>query len=271
MKNQVTKHSVIVLIITALIILGCKKDTDPDRQIERCKLASYLINGYPTHIIYDEDGFLLSRNDINPDKKGIICDQDIKGNLSRVLNHSDLILGDTLIADYVYVEGNLQTLRYYDRQYDINGGPSKKQILTCNFYYGKSEKPDSMQVIKSRVDSSGNEYPYEPTRIDRFSYDNNGNLTKQEIVKQELNGRFMLASINYHTYDSKPNYLKKMKQIYFFIDQSIPYMFSKNNLLSTRREVPGKLTSEISYKVIYDGDMVKNDGMGFSEMKWSCE
>ncbi|WP_031527833.1 hypothetical protein [Dyadobacter crusticola] len=270
MKNQLSQ---LLLVLTiALVFLGCKMDADPGKQNEKCELISYSKHGFPSYIIYDEDGFFIYGSYIiNPGKNGIRCDRDSKGNLSRVLNLSELILGDTLIADYVYDGGNLQTLRYYDRQYDITGGPSKKQILTCNFFFGKSEKPDSMHVIKSREDSLGNEYSYEPTRTDKFFYDNNGNLYKQEIFKQELNGGFVLASTNYHTYDSKPNYLKKMKQIYFFIDQSIPYLFSNNNLLSTRHEVPGKLTTEISYKVTYDGDMVQDDGMGFSEMKWSCD
>ncbi|MCE6988588.1 hypothetical protein [Dyadobacter sp. CY323] len=246
-------------------------DADPSKQIEKCRLTSFVTSSIPIYMIYDNEKTLTSGNYFSPGNTEVRYDHDSQRCLSKVVVVGNLVLGDTLLAEYTYEGNRLKTLKQYGRQYDINGGPSKKSIMNCKLYYNQSDLPDSMQVINSLLDSTGKEHNSEPLRLDRFFFDGGDNLTKQETYIEDVNTRYVLVASRYHTYDNKPNYLKKLKQIYFLIDQSIPYMFSKNNLLSTRHESPGKPSWEISYEITYDGDLVKNDGMRFSEMKWSCD
>ncbi|KAA0992799.1 hypothetical protein [Dyadobacter aurulentus] len=270
MKNKLSHYTPIVFIIT-LIILGCNMDADHGRDNDKCRLISYQSNGIPIYMIYDNDKTLISGNYFSPGNAEIRYDHDNQGHLTKVVSLGKHIIGDTIIADYTCDGNRLRILKYYDRQYDINSGPSEKRILTCNFYYNKSDRPDSMQVVKSRVDSTGREYIFEPIRLDKFLFDSDDNLTKQETYMQEADGRFAPVATSYHRYDNKANFLKQLKQIHFLIDQSIPYMFSKNNVVATRREVSGKHATEMAFKIIYDGDMLIDDGMGFAEIKWSCE
>ena len=272
MKSQLSK-CLQVSVLIMLIASGCKKHTEPIKQTEKCRLISYVTNGFPMYWIYDNKKELINGEYFTRGNIEMTYIHDHQGCLLKVVNVGKHIFeGDTLLSEYTYDDNRLRTLKYYGREYDINWSRSYKSTLTCTLYYSnKSDLPDSMHTTKSRIDSIGREYIQEPIRLDRFLFDNRKNLTKQETYIVDIDGTPSLVASNHHTYDSKPNYLKEFKQINFVIDQSIPYIFSNNNLLHTRREVPGKQPIEISFKIAYDGDMVIDDGMGSSEMEWSCE
>ncbi|MEO6287075.1 MAG: hypothetical protein ABIN80_08575 [Dyadobacter sp.] len=157
-----------------------------------CRILSYEPrDGYfiPTLFQYNELGALegiKSSLPLVPSSKWAF---DLKG---RPLESSGEILfaGSEIVPfiTYVYGDKGIKSIEEYSYYFDINGStkPNKtlRKINKHIFEYGKSDKPESMELIYME-DSAGIEIISKLLRRYEYQYDSNGNLTTELYLESE--------------------------------------------------------------------------------------
>jgi hypothetical protein len=282
LKSTMCRIYVYLLILS---VAGCKeKDVTVEDLFSSndCRILSYeptnsspYIDMLPVIFKYDSNGLLEGHT--NPLSSDPIAQWkfDLQG---RPVESSGEILfaGSEIVPfiTYLYEDKGIKSIEEYSYYFDINGStkPNKtlRKINKHIFEYGKSDKPESMQLIYVE-DSAGVEITSKLLRRYEYEYDSNGNLTTELYLESEK-GQMVLKNTKTHFYDNEVNSLAQLHFIAFQAYQSPPFMFSKNNLVHTKIEVGPTYSYTADYDLKYDSEgKVTDDGKWFRSIKWECK
>lgn len=264
-----------------LFIAGCKEKEIKVEELffpGNCRVLSYEPRGeysIPTQFQYNDLGVLNGIKSSLPLLPISKWEFDSQG---RPLEWSGEILsaGSEIVPffTYLYGEKGIESIEQFSYDFDINGQskPTKtsRKIIRHIFEYGKSDKPESMELMYLE-DSAGIEIKSRRAKRFEYQYDGNGNLAKELYLENEK-GQMLLKNTKIHFYDSQANSLTQLHFVSFLTYYSSPFMFSKNNLVQTKIVVDPLHSYTEDYDLKYDGEgRVTADGKWFTKIKWECK
>ncbi|MCE7042299.1 hypothetical protein [Dyadobacter sp. CY312] len=281
MKLQILSFRIILVLIS--LIGGCKNEEITKQTTffsENCKVKSFLLSDqyYRDYFArYNEEGLITDIYYGNDLYSSLVYQYEF--NNQQLINITERFLDkDYLAFKYEYGPNGIQLIRRYQRDsryYNLEDAPPNfeynREVNQVKYIYGKAGKPSSMLFSIITRDTINNINILTPILSYDYEYDEKGNLVKEVYYVADKNQRMQLWSTLYHKYDNNINTLKPLNYLIYRVSHSEPYMFSENNKIGTKevRSLGGE--ANLNYTMEYDSKKnVTNDGLLFSDIKWTC-
>lgn len=257
-------------VIVVFISFSCKNSTlDPELLGSNCRLSEFTLYGISYTFQYDSQNLPTVMSRVRgigagystlffeyKDKKLVAIFVEINGN-----KYPDV--------KFEYQKNNLTSIQHFTT-YQTNFQDTAvvvKPTERVDFHYTSGKKPAGL--IDWFPDERGMLYKrYESV----FEYDSKGNLVRE---RRHFFAQDKVLEADYlyeYFYDEKPNSRRLLHSVFFHGMESVPMVFSSNNMNRKKIGYEGTTFLDQTFSLTYNlsGNLTA-DNYQYLDMKWICE
>lgn len=258
--------SVAVLVFT---VLSCKKQIPDDEQLlANCKLAEFTQFGISYAFEYDSRNRPTSMSRVRGGGAGYD---------PLFFEYSDERLSTILIevkgnkypkTKFEYQNNKLSSIQNFDVARKDFTSTAVNVTLTesVDFQYTSGNKPTGL--TRWLPDEKGQLYKSHESVLE---YNSNGNLVKETMHLFTQQTALEADYLYEYFYDEKPNTRRPLHMYFFYGMESVPLLFSTNNMNRLKITYNGQTIRDQTLDLAYDPDgNVTSDTYQYADIKWIC-